>query len=84
MTGTGGGAPLLTRGATETAPNRGCVSILREDFVLELELHREADREVDERSLELGTGECVGDSRAAKWEGELDVGKKGEGKEAGV
>jgi hypothetical protein len=66
------------------APSRGCDSILRGAFELELELHREADREADERDLKLGAGELVGEGRAERWEGELDVGKKGEGKEAGV
>lgn len=45
------------------APSRGCDSILREDFEPELELHREADREADERDLELGAGECAGEGR---------------------
>jgi len=84
MAGTGGGRPLLIRGATGTAPSRGCDSVLKEDFELELELHLEEDREADERSLELGTGEGVGEGRATGWEGELEVGKKGDGKEAGV
>lgn len=57
MAGTGGGVPLLIRGAIGAAPNRGCDSILRGGFELELELHREADREADEREMVLGAGE---------------------------
>ena len=75
---------LLTRGATGTAPSRGCDSILRGDFELEVKLHREADREADERDMELGAGEWVGEGRAERWEGELEVGKKGEDKQTGV
>lgn len=66
MTGTGGGVLLLALGATETAPSRGCDSILRRDFELELELHREAERGTVERSLGLGTGEAVGEGRAER------------------
>ena len=74
----------MARGAPETAPSRGCDSIFRDDLKLELELHREADREADERDLELGAGECTGEGRAEAWEGELSVGKNGEGRGAGV
>lgn len=55
--------PLLTRGATGTAPSRGCDSILRGDFKLELKLHRETDREADERGMGLGAGEWVGEGK---------------------
>jgi len=76
--------PLLSRGATDRAPSRGCDSILKEDFELELELHREADREANERDLELGAGDCAGEGGTEGCEGESGVGPKGEGKGAGV